>query len=114
MFTVRGTFDGVRGTIHLPDGDIGRASVHVEVALESVRTGIGIRDRHLRGPHFFDAAQHRTATFRGGSILRWPVHWSLPGSLTLRGVTWTEELLCHIEDASGRGRRGGAGGGAGG
>lgn len=99
VLTVRGTFRTVSGSVHLPDGDPARASVHAEVALDSVSTGIALRDRHLRGPKFFDAAHHRTASFRGGSILRWPTHLSLPGSLTIRGTTSTEELLCAVEEA---------------
>lgn len=98
VLTVRGHFERVSGSVHIPDGDAARASVHAEVALDSLRTGIALRDRHLRGPNFFDVARHRVASFRGGSVLRWPTYWVLPGSLTIRGQTSTEELTCALED----------------
>lgn len=99
---VRGRFTDVRGSLSIPDGDLARVSVDVSVALASIDTGIALRDRHLRGPRFFDVARHPLATFRGGSILRRATCVALPGSLTLRGVTRTEELSCEIDDADSR------------
>jgi len=97
---VRGRFMDVRGTIHLPSDDDDTAAVTVEVRADSLRTGISLRDRHLRGPLFLDAAHHPLITFRGGDVMRLPTHVTVPGSLTIRGVTRTEELRCSIEDAA--------------
>lgn len=99
VIVVRGRFADVRGSLSIPDGDIARVSVDVAVALASVDTRIALRDRHLRGPHFLDVERYPVATFRGGSIMRCSTSVALPGSLTLRGVTQTEELSCAIEDA---------------
>jgi polyisoprenoid-binding protein YceI len=99
LLVVRGRFTDVCGTVCIPGGDVSRVSVDVQVATASVRTGIALRDRHLRGPNFLDAARHPLATFRGGSVHRWPSRVSLPGSLVLRGVTQTEELSCELEPA---------------
>ena len=44
-----------------------------------------------------DAARHPVITFRGGDVMRWPTHIAVPGSLTIRGVTRTEELRCALE-----------------
>ena len=100
---VRGVFREVRGVIHVPVRDDDTAAVTVEVAADSVRTGISLRDRHLRGPLFLDAARHPTITFRGGDVMRLPTHVAVPGSLTIRGVTRTEELRCPVDGfAAGR------------
>ena len=96
---VRGRFMEVRGTIHLPDAS-GTAAVTVEIRADSVRTGISLRDRHLRGPLFLDAARHPVITFRGGDIMRLTTAIAVPGSLTIRGVTRTEELRCSLESES--------------
>jgi len=96
---VRGRFTDVRGIIHLPTDDDDTVAVTVEVRAESVRTGISLRDRHLRGPLFLDAAHHPIITFRGGDVMRLPTHIAVPGSLTIRGVTLTEELRCAIGEA---------------
>jgi len=97
---VRGRFMDVRGMIHLPTEDDDTAAVTVEVRADSIRTGISLRDRHLRGPLFLDAARHPIITFRGGDVMRLPTHVTVPGSLTIRGVTRTEELRCSIDDAA--------------
>ena len=100
---VRGRFTDVRGTIHVPVHDDDTAAVTVEIRADSVRTGISLRDRHLRGPLFLDAAHHPTITFRGGDVMRLPTYVAVPGSLTIRGVTRTEELRCSLEGvATGR------------
>jgi polyisoprenoid-binding protein YceI len=97
---VRGRFMDVRGMIHLPTDDDDTAAVTVEVHADSIRTGISLRDHHLRGPLFLDAARHPIITFRGGDVMRLPTHVAVPGSLTIRGVTRTEELRCSVEDAA--------------
>jgi polyisoprenoid-binding protein YceI len=93
---VRGRFIDVRGTIHVPVHDDDTAAVTVEIRADSVRTGISLRDRHLRGPLFLDAARHPTITFRGGDVMRMPDYVAVPGSLTIRDVTRTEELRCSL------------------
>jgi polyisoprenoid-binding protein YceI len=97
---VRGRFMDVRGTIHVPASDDDTAAVTVEVQADSLRTGISLRDRHLRGPLFLDAARYPTITFRGGDVMRLPNYVAVPGSLTIRGVTRTEELRCSIDDVA--------------
>jgi len=93
---VRGRFLDVHGAIHLPIDDDDTVAVTVEILAESVRTGISLRDRHLRGPLFLDAAHHPTIMFRGGDAMRLPTHIAVPGSLMIRGITRTEELRCSI------------------
>lgn len=100
---VRGRFADVRGMIHLPTDDDDTVAVTVEIRADSVRTGISLRDRHLRGPLFLDAAHHPTITFRGGDVMRLPTHIAVPGSLTIRGITRTEELRCSITNGQPRG-----------
>ena len=97
---VRGRFMDVHGIIHVPVNDDDTAAVTVEVRADSVRTGISLRDRHLRGPLFLDAARHPMITFRGGDIMRLPTHVAVPGSLTVRGVTRTEEMRCSLNSVA--------------
>jgi len=99
---VRGRFTDVRGVIHLPADVDDTVAVTAEIRADSVRTGISLRDRHLRGPLFLDAAHHPVITFRGGDVMRLPTHIAVPGSLTIRGITRTEELRCSIADTGSR------------
>lgn len=99
---VRGTFADVRGTIHVPVADDDTAAVTVEVRTDSVHTGISLRDRHLRGPLFLDAQRYPIITFRGADAMRLPTHVAVPGSMTIRGVTRTEELRCSLDGVATR------------
>lgn len=96
---VRGTFADVRGAIHAPGSGTSTGAVTVEIHADSLCTGIALRDRHLRGPLFLDTARYPVITFRGGDVLRLPTHLAVAGSLTIRGVTRTEELRCTLEGA---------------
>jgi polyisoprenoid-binding protein YceI len=98
VVTVRGVLTDIHGAIHLVPGDPMRASASVEIGLDSVRTGIALRDRHLRRALFLDTGRAPAASFRGGSLMAWPTHCTLPGSLTLRGITRTEELRCTVSE----------------
>lgn len=101
--TVHGRFLDVQGAIHLPVDADDTVAVTVEIQADSVRTGIALRDRHLRGPLFLDAAHHPAIVFRGSDVMRLPTHIAVPGSLTIRGITRTEELRCSIAQlATGR------------
>lgn len=91
---VRGRFEDLSGRLFLPPpGDAG-STVTVQICASSVRTGIGLRDRHLRGPMFLYAARHPEITFRGGPPVRRDTHVALPGTLTIRDTSRPEELRC--------------------
>lgn len=85
---VRGHFRDVRGEVVIDGDDLARTALSIDVAAASVATGIRLRDRHLCGTTFLDAAHHPLVSFRsdrvtrdddGGGVL-------VSGLLTLRGV----------------------------
>jgi polyisoprenoid-binding protein YceI len=67
----------------------------------SLRTGIGLRDRHLRSSHFFAADEHPEITFAVKDI-----DLSRPGTvsalLTIKGITRTVEVDLSSEPVDGR------------
>ncbi len=56
--TVRGTFREVSGTVDLDETDPTASRADIVVRTESVDTGFGARDTHLRSADFFDAGQY--------------------------------------------------------
>ncbi len=85
---VRGQFGRWSGTVTVPDGDFGRASVDVSIDASSIDTGVADRDAHLKAADFFDVAAYPDITFRtarveaaGRDRLR------LVGPLTIKGNT---------------------------
>ena len=84
----RGRMPVLGGHILLAVSDPTDVLVSAEVGTDGVRTGIALRDRHLRSPSYLDARAHPTAHYAGtrldrhvGDRLR------LRGTLTLRGRT---------------------------
>jgi polyisoprenoid-binding protein YceI len=97
--TVRGRFAGIEGTLRIPDGCIDAASISVDVECASVRTGIRLRDRHLRGPRFLDAERYPLITFRSVRIERPDGVLIVTGRLVLHGVEREVSLRCPLEYA---------------
>lgn len=84
---VRGQFNRWSGTV---TGDLDNweaASVTVDIDGASIDTNNDNRDSDLRGPEFFDVANHPTITFRSSRIERNGERVRLTGDLTIRGIT---------------------------
>ncbi|OBK49675.1 YceI family protein [Mycobacterium sp. 1081908.1] len=82
---VRGSFDDFSGAIVIADD--GTPSVHAEIAVDSVNTGNGQRDAHLKSSDFFDVDKHPVATFTSSSVEPNGESYALRGDLTIKGVT---------------------------
>ena len=97
---VRGRFMDVRGTIHVPVRDDDTAAVTVEIRADSVRTGISLRDRHLRGPLFLDAARHPVITFRGGDVTTYLAAAATATTRQTLSVNWRSDaaLLSSMQE----------------
>ena len=61
---VRGRFSRWSGTVLVPDGDWGRATVDVVIDASSIDTGIPKRDTDLRSANFLDVERYPDITFR--------------------------------------------------
>ncbi|MFH8410454.1 YceI family protein [Streptomyces sp. NPDC018019] len=99
--TVRGSFGGYEGSLHLDGTDPARSTATVEVSTASVDTGIADRDAHLRGADFFDTDAFPLMTFRstaaeraGGDTYR------LTGDLTIKNVTRPLTLGLEFQGAA--------------
>jgi len=61
--TITGVSSHVTGTVHIDPEDLSSARGRVAVRVASLRTGIDLRDSHLRGDGWLDAASHPEAIF---------------------------------------------------
>jgi polyisoprenoid-binding protein YceI len=93
---VRGQFGRWSGTVLVPGGDVGRASVDVTIDASSIDTGVADRDTHLKSADFFDVATYPSITFRTDRVeSQGNGRWQLVGQLTLKGVT--REVTFSVE-----------------
>lgn len=110
--SVRGQFDRTTGAVVLDEQDPARSSVEATIDVNSVNTRVPDRDKHLRSPDFFDAANHPTITFRSTRVEKaGEGKLEVSGELTIRGVT--RPVVLHVEgptapvkDPYGNARRG--------
>ncbi len=99
---VKGRFAGVRGTVRLDEANPSAADVDVTIDVASIDTREPQRDAHLRSADFFDAEKFPAITFVAkGPIARSGREFTLPGELTIHGVT-KSVALDVIEEGHGK------------
>ena len=92
-----GRFNELSGSITWPLDDSAAPSFDVTAQVNKVDTGSEKLDGNLQGPNFFNQVEFPTITFKsGGATKVGENHWTVRGELTLRGVTKTIEVDCHM------------------
>jgi polyisoprenoid-binding protein YceI len=83
---VRGRFSRWSGTVLVPDGDWGQASVDVVIDASSIDTGIAARDADLRSANFLDVKRYPEIRFRMLHVAAGPAGGlRAVGQLTMKG-----------------------------
>jgi polyisoprenoid-binding protein YceI len=91
--TVTGHFARFDALVESKAEDFSDARITFEADVESIDTGNGQRDGHLKSADFFDAAKHPKLTFVSTSVKKLSGHeLRVAGDLTMRGVTKPVEL----------------------
>ena len=104
VLTVRGRFTELGGALRIPNSSIEDADLSVDVAAASVRTGIALRDRHLRGPDFLDAGRFPHIAFRSTHVERSAGSLAVSGVISLRGSDRAVTAVCPVEYVGGDGQ----------
>ncbi len=95
--TVRGSFQGVNGTIVLNEANPAQSHAEVTIDVATVNTRDAKRDEHLRSADFFDVANHPTITFRTTRIdPAGQNRFKVTGDLTIRGTTRPVVLAVEV------------------
>jgi polyisoprenoid-binding protein YceI len=84
---VRGRFKDFTSTIHYDASDVTKSTVEFNAKVESIDTGVGGRDNHLRSADFFDVAKFPEMTFKSTKVEKKGNGYVLHGDFTLKGVT---------------------------
>jgi polyisoprenoid-binding protein YceI len=85
--TVRGQFKEFSGTAHVDAANPAASRVQLTIVADSIDTGVGDRDAHLRSADFFNTEANKEITFTSTSIERDGDDWIVTGDLFLNGVS---------------------------
>ncbi|MCA1733535.1 MAG: YceI family protein, partial [Acidobacteria bacterium] len=81
--SILGTTQAIGGRV-VADLEKGTGSVEIEIPVASLRTGIDMRDEHLRSPMWLDASAHPSIRFVSTSARRTDGdRWRIRGTFTL-------------------------------
>jgi polyisoprenoid-binding protein YceI len=102
FFTIKGRLTEFGGQITLDENDVYRSSVEATIKAASVKTGVKMRDEHLRSKDFLDSAEHPEIQFRSASVGRGRDRDMLRvnGTLTVKGQSRELALDVTITDRS--------------
>ena len=83
-----GRFNDVSGGFAIDDQDPTQSKFDFEVKTASIDTANAGRDKHLKGPDFFNAVQFPTITFKSRSVTAaGKGEYTVAGEMTMHGVT---------------------------
>jgi polyisoprenoid-binding protein YceI len=83
-----GEFKSYTASLCLDDKDLSKDKLQVDVALNSVDSGMDEMDAALKGEDFFDTAKYPKGSFSSDSFKLVSLgHYLVTGKLTLKGVT---------------------------
>jgi len=93
--TILGSTREIRGTA-VVDVEGGIAQTTLEVPVESLRTGIDLRDKHLRSEMWLDAKKYPTISFSSTTARKIDdTHWEISGTFSMHGKS--RELSTTVE-----------------
>jgi polyisoprenoid-binding protein YceI len=89
--TVTGKFSGLKGTMVFDPANLAQADINVSVAAETINSGIGMRDSHLKKDEYFDVQKYPLITIKSQTITKasGADTYTFTGTLTMKGVTKT-------------------------
>lgn len=103
--TVEGKFTKYEGTFTV-DKKIDKSKVELSIDVDSIDTGIGQRDTHLKSPDFFDAAKYPKITFTSTKVSQKDDTLTLTGDLKIKDVskkiTFDLKYLGAVKDGYGQ------------
>ena len=88
--TVNGSFKGLKGTIVFDPKNLAEASFDVSIAVNTISTGIGMRNDHLQDEDYFDAKRFPVITIKSKSVAKAANgQYLLTAALSIKGTTKT-------------------------
>ena len=95
---VKGSFKSFDASIYTEGTDFTTADIDLWIDAASIVTGDTTRDDHLKGPDFFDVANHKQLNFTSSTIGKPDKdgNHELWGELTIKGITKNVKLMVQF------------------
>jgi polyisoprenoid-binding protein YceI len=84
---VKGSFKGLKGTIHFAEDNPAQSGFDVTVDVNTIDTGIGLKNKHALADDFFDAKHYPLIHFSSSDIIKSDSGFVVTGPLTIKDVT---------------------------
>ena len=85
---VNGKMDKYEGSLEMKGEDVSTAKFNFTIDVNSVNTGVQMRDDHLKAADFFDTAKYPNMTFVSTEVKKVKGNaYKLTGNLTIKDVT---------------------------
>src|SRR5207237_1483810 len=82
--TVRGSFSGINGTLYYDAKDPASARLEATIDCSTLNSGVGARDKQMKGPDFFDIEQYPVMKLRATRVqTAGPQKLKVTGDLTI-------------------------------
>lgn len=92
IFTVKGTFTGMKGEFNFNESDIANSSFDICIDASTLNTKNKKRDDHLHSADFFEVEKYTTICFKSNSVSKTNDGYKTTGNLTIHGVTKTVDI----------------------
>jgi polyisoprenoid-binding protein YceI len=96
-----GGFGQVSGTATVPDGDLTKLAVTIDIDTDSLFSDDAGLTKHLKSADFFDVKNQPKATFKSTKVEKKDNLYHVTGELTLLGKTKTTSFPASISDKDG-------------
>ncbi|MDK9700778.1 MAG: YceI family protein [bacterium] len=89
--TILGNVNAIQGSATLAEGQY---SVKLDVPVDQMKTGIEMRDGHMKSEHWLDVAKYPNISFTAKSAKRLDGDkWEVNGDFTMHGITKTRTIV---------------------
>ncbi len=99
---VAGSVKGIKGEVVYNSSDLANSKVNVSAQVNTIKTGIDMRDGHLQKPEFFDGAKYPTMSFQSVRFFSTSAGVAVTGNFTLKNVTKSINVPIKASTVSGK------------
>lgn len=95
-----GSFTGLKATIKFDENDLANASISASIDVNSLNTGMGMKNKHALAEENLNGAKFPTIEFVSNAVTKTESGYMAKGNLTMKGVTKPMEIAFTFTPAT--------------